>query len=349
MAASEFEAYMERLIEALRAPVSDEGLRLALDKAYGSPIFKAPAFDDLRDVNRAMRAAACALNEFQDPFNASRLAYVIGVFIEQGADADHVSRELTTCLASALQHLRELQEAVGGTVDEPLAHLQEHADGVRALLGLKDLSLAVMTVLCRAKKSRIEVRTWSNFRRDLEELSFPNAGYLRGLLGCVDDLELTVIHVHQMRGYRVTAQAVRNNFHLFSLLQAELIGNPLDGRLEGPTLDPAMIAYMRGETHQRPSDSDWAVWHFGTYRSWTKGGFLADIQLTNIWGEMSPADIPMLDGQRFVLLGPSPLRSKSWDANFIASLHDAHEPRLSSHQLTKREVQECLDRIVAAQ
>ncbi len=349
MAASDFEAYVDTLIAALRTPLTDEQLRASLSAPYSDPHFKATPIEDLRDVNRALRTAAEALPEL-DPFDACRLGYVIGVFVEEGADANHVARDLVQCLARLLREVRPLSDREDPElegIEDPRAYLDSDPLAARALLGLRDLSLAVMTSLCRAQRSRVEVRGWSEFREDLANIAFPNAWYIEELLDCVDDLELTVLHPQQGRGYKVVAQAVRRNFHLFSLLQAELIGEKRDGWLEGPPTDPAMRAYARGETHVRPSDTDFAAWHFGSWRSWTRAGFVAEIGSTLLLGEMSPRDVPELDGHRYVILGQLD-SSRSWDANFLASLHDAHEPRLWVQNLTKGEVARHLETIAEA-
>lgn len=349
MAATEIEAWMERLIEALRTPVPSEELAALHEQPFGPMIFRAPALDDERALNRATRAAAEALVGLEDPYNACRLGYVVGVLVEQGADANHLADELAHCLSRMLQLARPLLPDAEDRIPDAFDALDHQPFAARALLGLRDLSLAVMSALCRAKGARQRVREWPEFRRDLEELSFPNAFYLRELLNCADDIELIVLHPQQSRGYRVITQMIRNNFHLFSMLQAELIGERSEGLLEGPELDPAMIAYMRGETHERPGDSDWAVWHFGNARAWTAQGYETDLLSTSIWGEQSPRDVPMVDGERIVVLGECPLRSKTWDANFIAPLHDAHEARLWVRTLTVGEVESWLKKLVEAQ
>ena len=350
MAASDFEAYMQRLIAALREPLSDAALAVERAQPYSAPVFLAPSRADMRAVDRACREAVEALETIEDAFNACRLGYVVGVLIEEGADANHLARGLARCLAQRLQELRPLLAAVdpeGDGVDQPLEHVSDFPAGVRAALGLRDLGLAAMTALCRAKRARIEVRRWEELRRDLRELPFPNRWYLDQLLDSVDELELCVLHPEQGRGFRVVTQAIRNNFHLFSMLQASLVGDVRRGLLEGPPTDPALRAYMRGETSARPAASDHALWHFGSYRSWTSSGFDSDLASTSIWGEGSPRDIPTLEGQRYVLLGPCPLKSKSWDTNFIAGLHPAHEARLFVSMLTRGEVTELLERLAS--
>jgi len=44
---------------------------------------------------------------------------------------------------------------------------------------------------------------------------------------------------------------------------------------------------------------------------------------SSLWGEASPDTIPMLDGERVVLVGKPLFGSRSWDANFFASYHDS--------------------------
>ena len=157
------------------------------------------------------------------------------------------------------------------------------------------------------------------------------------------------IDVGRLGEYRLVAHGVRNNFHLFSLIQGRLIGDPLDGWLEGPTPDPGILAYARGETHSRPGDSDYAVWSYTRWETWTSDGLRDTPIFWSIWGEMSPRSIPCFKDMPIILLSPLIVKYKSWDANFIASLHDAHTADVHVQTILREsEVEQRLEQFAAA-
>jgi hypothetical protein len=168
--------------------------------------------------------------------------------------------------------------------------------------------------------------------------------YIADVLSLADDLSLVVLHLAERRGYRLTADLVRNNFHLFTLLQAELIA---PGRLAGDAVDPRLAAVARGG-HFDDALSDHARWGFYGWSALQPDGTTEGIQ-GFLWGEATPLSIPELDGARVVLLGPPVLGSRSWDANLIASLHDAFHPHATVvEELAPARVEAWFSRILAA-
>jgi len=169
-------------------------------------------------------------------------------------------------------------------------------------------------------------------------------------LDVVDGEHLLVLDVACMKGWQVVLEGIRNNYHLFTLLQAEL----MEERSELLPSSPKLRAMAKGERIQgglSPNEGwDQALW---TYYQWS--GLLPDGQfasfmdvLKRVIGEASPRSIATLDQQRIVLLGPQEV-SYSWDAGFVAPLGE--EMRASVRvvkELRVEEVEAWLARIQGA-
>ncbi|MDO3702104.1 hypothetical protein Q3W71_10485 [Micromonospora sp. C28SCA-DRY-2] len=118
-----------------------------------------------------------------------------------------------------------------------------------------------------------------------------------GLLRLLDAERLLVLHRETGRGWWVTVDGVGDNFQLHTLLAAAL-AEP--GRIEGLTVDPAWVAVATDAPPER----------FGGL---VTGSFnLVDGHGAWIWNEGLPADIPLLDGVRVVVLDP-PSYTRSWE------------------------------------
>jgi hypothetical protein len=134
-----------------------------------------------------------------------------------------------------------------------------------------------------------------NVREDLG-----TAQWLHGLLLVLDDVALTVVHRTTGRGYRVTIGGIGDNFQLHTLLAARLIGREDQGWLPGTPPTPAMVAAADGTGDPQP-----------------RGGILGQFNLVDLhgkwlWNEGRPADIPVTDGERVVVIDP-PAYPRSWN------------------------------------
>ncbi|MEN3615192.1 hypothetical protein AAH979_37390 [Plantactinospora sp. ZYX-F-223] len=133
------------------------------------------------------------------------------------------------------------------------------------------------------------------------------AHWLYGLLLVVDDTPLTVLHRPTGRGYRVTISGIGDNFQLHTLLAASLIGDESRGLLPGERPSPAAIAAATDGEDLTPAGG-------------IRGQFnLVDAYGEWIWHEGRPADIPLLEGERIVVLDPPPY-ARSWNAGRLYPL-----------------------------
>jgi hypothetical protein len=136
---------------------------------------------------------------------------------------------------------------------------------------------------------------------------FSTADWLFGLLLVLDDTPLVVLDRATGRGYRVTIGGIGDNFQLHTLLAARLIGEPAAGWLPGAPPAAAMIAAADGTGEPEPEDGIIGQFNLvDPYGAW-------------IWNEGRPADIPLFEGERVVILDPPPY-PRVWTAGRIYPL-----------------------------
>jgi hypothetical protein len=146
----------------------------------------------------------------------------------------------------------------------------------------------------------------------------PYAYYLAETLGMIDDERLLVLDLPRKLGFRVHLTAIRNNFHLFTLLQDGLC----------PRANSLPVALAKGErmlsdispNEWQGDENDRAIWTYAPWSALKLDGSLTPMQW--IWGEGKPTDIPLVEGKRVMLLGPL-TTPRSWSVGFFAPLHPA--------------------------
>lgn len=137
---------------------------------------------------------------------------------------------------------------------------------------------------------------------------------------------LLVLNVAHKIGIRVRYENLSNCFHLFSLLQGALEKVMPDAR----QADPELLLAAKG----KPSEgSDDAWWHYG----------IATVPeatlLASVWGEMSPKALPVIQGERIILLWEAVLGRREWDTGFFHPFLEAVPPHLELlEQLSHEEV-----------
>jgi hypothetical protein len=122
--------------------------------------------------------------------------------------------------------------------------------------------------------------------------------WIAGLLQIVDNDPLVVLHRETGKGFLLTIDGVSDNFQLHTLLAGALI---TPGLIPGEAPDPSWLAAA--------TDAPMEAWS-GT----VTGSFnLVDGNGKWIWNEGRPADIPVVDGRRFIVLDPAPYE-RSWSS-----------------------------------
>ena len=136
---------------------------------------------------------------------------------------------------------------------------------------------------------------------------FGTAQWLHGLLLVLDDVALTVVDRTTGRGYRLTIGGIGDNFQLHTLLAARLIGREDQGWLPGTPPTAAMVAAADGSGDPQP-----------------RGGIVGQFNLVDLhgkwlWNEGRPADIPVTEGERVVVIDPAAY-PRSWNTGRVYPL-----------------------------
>ena len=315
----------DRSFPELCADLSDATLRL--DERAGKRAFKGVA----RGLDRAtpdeltagLRALRTGLAEV--PLgNGPMLARVAAGLVEAGGDPVVALDVLAGRIADGLERAARypaLRDALGEVVvprnRRELDELKRRVSVAAPTLGLTDDE--AMTLV----QARLAVNDWipglllplqqRAARRALPQRDrltaataavaeyLEDAPWLLGLLLVLDDEPFLVLHRGSGRAYALTVSGVGDNFQLHTLLAATLIGDPAGGLLPG---EPPTAAEVAAAT-----DGDDVYVEGGV-----RGAFnLADAHGAWIWNEGRPADIPVLDGHRVVVLDPPPYERR-WNA-----------------------------------
>jgi len=263
--------------------------------AFSDPAFR-QLFDGLRSAtpelrDRAISGLAPGLDA-PDVYQAARIALSIGTLVEYGSNP-----ELTA-------------EAVLGRLHGEL--MQPSGDRGRHQRSVKFFGLASMAMLARSAAVRAAARRRPGFQSALNASEVAETGFVARTLQLVDDLPLLVLHIERPEAFRIRLDAVASIFHFMTLLAhrfPEWCGD------DPPDAEVSAIA--RGELPLTELVSDHARFHLFDYSG------LDRHPGSSLWGEASAEAIPMLDGERVVLVGKPLFGSRSWDANFFASYHDA--------------------------
>ncbi|URM98434.1 hypothetical protein LUW76_31075 [Actinomadura madurae] len=239
------------------------------------------------------------------------LAVVTGAWIENGADpapaGAAVVDRITDVTAAALAFGNAWEEAAGG---KPPPHMQEERpsqevfDTVAPTLGdgavtammswfaLPQFAMAGCTVLQMAPPVRAGL-TDRDFRVFATEKAARHLGQMdhyAALLRVLDNERVLVLDRASRRGWTVTIGGIGDNFQLHVLLAGALIGRP--GGLAGERPDPEIVAcFLNADVPPgRPIVS--SPWN------------LVDAHGEPIWNEGVPADVPVVNGTRVVVVDP---------------------------------------------
>lgn len=121
----------------------------------------------------------------------------------------------------------------------------------------------------------------------------PRAHWLPGLAQVLDDEPVVVIDDATGRGFRLTMSGIGDNFQLHTLLADRLIGDPSRGLLAGERPAPAWVAAATTAPPLPPA----GVIIQRRFR-------LFDATGAYIYPEGRPADIPLTEGARVIVLHP---------------------------------------------
>ena len=126
---------------------------------------------------------------------------------------------------------------------------------------------------------------------------------------------ILLLHTDSRRGWMMDYENVTNCFHLFSLIQ-----NVAVGVIPGAPSEREPILLESSTSGEFCEAGDTAWWHYGDPLS------NEPAVEAMIFGEMYVASIPEVDGQKVILLWPSILESRGWDAGFFGPCIESSKP-----------------------
>ncbi|MFJ3670159.1 hypothetical protein ACIPSE_27260 [Streptomyces sp. NPDC090106] len=240
----------------------------------------------------------------------SLVAVLVGACVEKGADAADCAPPVLDGLGEALDVAREFCDrwaaTGGGDVPDPdAADLDDDVcDRVGEQTALGWLTLPQWEMASVAVLNHAPVRTalapehrarLQQALRTVEETSghpFKCLGYA---LRVLDDEPLIVLHRPTGTGYALRMSGIGDNFQLHTLLADVLVGG---GHVPGRAPSAREAAVCRDAPGQQPTT--------GTFNLVAPDGQW-------VWNEGTPADIPLVDGRRLLVLDPAPYE-RGWAA-----------------------------------
>ena len=285
--------------------------------------------------DRMLHAFSDGLTTIRSNWEFGAAANTCGMIVEWGGDPvialAPILDRIADQLARVPEFVRVMQEQLGvehpnvvAEADWPTLGQEhpEHAWVIGEWYALSFTGCAAMTMLCRDVESRQQARARIDLVQRAESVRSDNpyAYYLAELLGgMIDDERLLVLDVPRRLGFRVLLTAIRNNFHLFTLLQDALLAHPTAAGWTGPRVRPLVASVANGtrmlesispNEWEPDGERDTALWTFYVGSALKPDGSFTTMnentpQLPGwIWGEMKPTEIPAFDGERVALLGP---------------------------------------------
>ncbi|TDC96040.1 hypothetical protein [Actinomadura sp. 7K507] len=305
--------FQQRVDDAVRAA-------LAEDRSFGDllqPLMEATRSASPAELTAALPRLAEGIAE-APPNLGGWLAVICGAWIENGADPAPVGpalvRRITEVTAAALAFANAWEEATGQPppdmegrpsqqiVDTLVPALEGDAVVVMlAWFALPQYALAGCTLLQTAPDVRA-----STDDRDLHIRAAGRAAEYHGqmdhyqaLLRVLDGERLLVLDRASRRGWTVTIGGIGDNFQLHMLLGGALIGRP--GGPSGDRPAPEVLAtFLNADAPPEPPTVS-SPWN------------LVDAHGEWIWNEGVPADIPVVNGTRVVVIDP-PSYNRSFPA-----------------------------------
>ncbi|WP_433344274.1 hypothetical protein [Micromonospora sp. CA-111912] len=189
-----------------------------------------------------------------------------------------------------------------GVLTEAYGDEQAASDAVQGWYAAGTWAMPAITLLQQSAAVRATFPHRERLRAVGAELAGerPDLECVLGLLRVLDGERLLVLHRATGRGWRVTIDGVADNFQLHTLLAGALAGPAERGLIEGLTVDPSWVEVATDAPEDR----------FG---GTVVGSFnLVDGHGKWIWNEGAPADIPLFDDARVVVLDPPPYQ-RSWN------------------------------------
>ena len=327
------------LIAGLKTGALDEAQVDRLVRAVGATQRGATP-DESRDVLLKLSEGL----ELEDSTNAEIAARVLGAMIEAGHDPQPARAPMLSCLRRVLPLSIELADVVRPQVGEPPPGMSEYAAGKwvarranealrRAATTMPEASEAwerlqaiwpgAIALLSADPAGRAEGADLQPLAAELQDVH-EAAGWLTAMLSVLHEEPFVAIEPATGHGIAGRMSGVVDNFQLNVLLMDAV---PWKGSRR---VSRSAVAVATGEGPQQSKETVEGVWNLHSYAALGPDGTLSapaaddEVDETLLWDEGMPAQIPLLDGHRVILLG-STTYERSWRvqrmfANLPASL-----------------------------
>ncbi|MDN0198730.1 hypothetical protein [Streptomyces sp. S.PNR 29] len=267
------------------------------------------------------------------------VAVVVGGCVERGADAaqcaPHVFDGLARTLGAAGEFCERWAATGGGEFPDPepgdpTPDVVERVGGAAAV-GWWTLPQWEMASVAMLNHAAVRTTLGDGRRADLldaaaavREASGHDLKCLTYALLVLDDEPLVVLHRPTGTGYALRMSGLGDNFQLHTLLADVLIGG---GHVPGRAPSAQEAAVCRDAPGQVPTT--------GSFNLVTPGGEW-------VWNEGTPADIPVVDGVRLLVLDPPPYE-RGWPAGrfFPRMTGDLRLERVLDTEETRRRLALC--------
>lgn len=310
-------------------------------------------------ANAALAQIAPALL-LPDVGRAAMAALICGALVELGCSVAPVTGPLDTRLRAMLEHCVRLAEACSARlparVDEDEIIDDRFEDVRRELARTMPEENAAWHALEKFWQPALGIYLSSaEARADAQPLRvlasaiapYHEGGYwLRQIWSVPDREPLLVLEPAKRRGIRAIMSGIADNFQLNVLLMDAFPRGMFSRR----RVSSRVADVARGIGPQQTSEIITCSWNLYTWHAITADGHLPDAndyngRATWIWNEGVPADIPMFENQRVILIGPAAYE-RSWQSQRV---FDKLPAALEVEQvLSAQEVEQWLARMAAA-
>jgi len=322
--------------------------------------YKEASCSSVDKANEAIESIA-ALLDLADLSRAGFVALLCGALVERGCKPLMVAAQLTKRLQSLLELAVTFDDACNANAPALGSTDENNVDSVEDVRKQVAISMPVHSEAWEALKTfwRPAVVVFSAnaearaAARDLQAMAarisdkHEGGHWLRLLLSVLDDEPVLVIEPETKQGVLARISGVVENFQLNVLI---MDGLPQPDQSAGSRVSRYVVDVARGAGAQSTEEIVHGVWNLYTWQAVKKDGGLPDPNDYGsrdywIWNEGVPADIPLFEGRRVILLGP-PSYDRTWRsqrmfANLPATFR-VEQP------LSQEEVVDWLQRMVTA-
>lgn len=335
-------------------------------------ILEKDAFTELsKYLDQHMEEAGPALEKIQrellqmDVLKACHASYFCSNIIKKVGVTDTSKNSITLFLKAVnlaeayLKKLSKLQnDSPQMTHAERISYLYENAlSEMKGYIGAQVSALAVLTLIQLDRQIRDSFKTEAPMYLLIQLQEYiHNIRQILQVYRVCSYLPVTVLCPETLSGIQAEANDIANNFHLFTLLEAELYRKGLDSAflLKDFQFEQDIYEYATGKAENCLCTSLQLHQQYYTYKALIcndsyeiTNGYKLSPENSLIWGEAAPDQIPLFDNQALILMDQRGMvKGRVWDTKFLHKNDDGCRPDLKiTKLLSKSDVLDLLGRI----